>query len=224
MEKYILFLSNIPLFAGIFKQDMANLLRGAARVKNYAARDVIIAPGSVPAEFGIVLEGLAEVSDLDIFGKKAKTEIAGPGRLFAELLVCAGTQNDSLSVSAQENCTVMFINYKALLSAPKSAAGDLFLANLLKHVSLYGAELKNKIEIVSKPSTRAKISAYLLRQTKLNGGVLRFKIPHDRAAMAEYLCVNRAALSRELAALRAEGIIKYRKNNFEISDVRKLTS
>jgi len=222
MEKYLTFLTNIPLFNGIFKQDIENLLRGIARVKSFERQDIILLAGTPVLEFGIVLEGRVEVARLDPFGRRIIMDIFGPGNLFAEALACAGTADSPVTVTAYEPCAVMLINCKMLLSAHKTAAGEHLLSNLLKLIAQKNTLLNNKIDIVSKPTTRAKIAAYLLWQMKVNGGGRTFKIPLDREGLADYLSVNRAALSRELSQMQKESIIGFSKNNFEIKDIRKL--
>jgi len=222
MEKYLTFLANIPLFNGIFKQDIANLLRGIARVKSFEKLDIVMLAGTQVTEFGIVLEGRVEVARLDVFGRRIIMDVFGPGSLFAEALACANTADSPVTVTAAEPCAVMLINCKMLLSANKTIPGELLLSNLLKLIAQKNALLNNKIDIVSKPTTRAKIAAYLLWQMKTHGGGRTFKIPLDREGLADYLSVNRAALSRELSQMRQEGTISFSKNNFEIKDIRKL--
>ena len=45
-----------------------------------------------------------------------------------------------------------------------------------------------------------------------------FDIPHNRQELAEYLCVDRSAMSSELSKMRAEGILDFQKNHFVLHD------
>ena len=47
-------------------------------------------------------------------------------------------------------------------------------------------------------------------------GSLTFSIPFDRQQLADYLGVDRSALSNELSKLRREGLLTTRKNRFSL--------
>ena len=72
-----------------------------------------------------------------------------------------------------------------------------------------------KIEVTSKKSLREKILAYLSIQSQRNNSTY-FEIPLGRVELAEYLCADRSALTRELNNMRNEGIIDFDKNTFRI--------
>ena len=83
--------------------------------------------------------------------------------------------------------------------------------------------LNNRLELISKKTTRAKLTSYLLHTmgAELKSNV---SIPYNRNQLAEYLGVNRSAMSKELCAMRAEGILDFRKNNFEILNLKTLST
>ena len=87
--------------------------------------------------------------------------------------------------------------------------------NLFRMISNSNAELTEKIEITSKSSLREKILAYLSIESRRNGST-RFTVPLNRTEMADYLCTNRSALSRELAKMKKDGIIDYENKSFHI--------
>ena len=72
-----------------------------------------------------------------------------------------------------------------------------------------------KIEIISKRSTREKLMAYLSVQAK-KANSNRFEIPFDRQELADYLEVDRSGLSAEIGKMKKEGLIDCEKNRFEI--------
>ena len=47
-------------------------------------------------------------------------------------------------------------------------------------------------------------------------GSREFTIPFNRQELADYLCVERSAMSATLGKLREEGILTFRKNFFHL--------
>ena len=75
--------------------------------------------------------------------------------------------------------------------------------------------LSQKLEILSRRSTREKLMQYLLQEAK-NAGSDEFSIPYDRQGLADFLGVERSALSAEISRMRADGLIECRKNWFRL--------
>ena len=73
--------------------------------------------------------------------------------------------------------------------------------------------MNQKIEVLSKRTTREKLLTYLNMQ---RGMANKFTIPYNREELAQYLCVDRSAMSSELCKMRNEGLIRFKKNGFEI--------
>ena len=80
-----------------------------------------------------------------------------------------------------------------------------------------GENLKklNKIEILSRKGTRERILTYLSLQSSFHQS-RSFEIPLNRQEMADYLCLNRSKLSYELSQMQKDGLIRYKKNHFEV--------
>ena len=89
------------------------------------------------------------------------------------------------------------------------------IENMVRIIARKNRELMRKVEVVSKRNLREKILAYLSIQSQTQGKK-HFEIPLGRVEWAEYLCADRSALTRELAKMKAEGIIDYHRNYFEI--------
>ena len=92
-----------------------------------------------------------------------------------------------------------------------------FIHNMLRLVSEHNVKLENKLEHVCRRTTREKLLSYLSEQAMAKGG-RDFDIPHNRQELAEYLCVDRSAMSSELSKMRAEGILDFQKNHFVLHD------
>jgi len=81
--------------------------------------------------------------------------------------------------------------------------------------------LNQKITFLTYKTTRQKIAALLLyymqdEQTKT------VTLPYTREEMADFLCLNRSALSRELSAMRDAGLISFNRNRFDLLDLSAL--
>lgn len=91
----------------------------------------------------------------------------------------------------------------------------LIYENIIECIANNNAKQLHKIEIISQKSIRDKIMTYLLIQ-KNNKNTNKFEISFDRDQLANYLCINRSVLSHELSLMQQEGLIKFKKNEFEI--------
>ena len=77
--------------------------------------------------------------------------------------------------------------------------------------------LNEKLDYLGRRTTREKLSAYLLAEygrKKSNP----FLLDINRNELADYLSVDRSAMSRELSRMREEGLIDYWKNSLKILD------
>jgi CRP-like cAMP-binding protein len=90
-----------------------------------------------------------------------------------------------------------------------------FMRNLLQEISEKNLFLRRKITLLSKRTTREKIMEFLLSESK-KAGKSEFYIPYDRQQLADFLGVERSAMSAEISKLRADGVISARKNHFKI--------
>lgn len=87
--------------------------------------------------------------------------------------------------------------------------------NLLRIIAGKNLEFHQKIEILSRRTTREKLMNYLMQQGKKCGSS-EFYVPYDRQELADYLEVDRSGLSVEIGKLRREGIVENRKNYFRL--------
>lgn len=86
---------------------------------------------------------------------------------------------------------------------------------MLNIISMKNILLTEKIEFTSKRTTREKLLSYLSAEAK-KSGTSPFYIPFNRQELADYLSVERSAMSAELSKLRDDGVLKYNKNKFEL--------
>ncbi|MEG2539659.1 MAG: helix-turn-helix domain-containing protein, partial [Clostridium sp.] len=126
-------------------------------------------------------------------------------------------EESPVSVIAESDATIMMIDYhRALFSCSNSCSfHNNIIENMVYIIANKNLQLTRKIEHISKRTIRDKIISYLSTQksiTKSNS----FTIPFNRQELADYLGVDRSALSKELSKMAGEGIINYCKNHFEV--------
>ena len=218
MEKYFEVLQQCPLFDGIGSEELDALLTclGAMRVPVVKGQ-VILAEGE-PARFvGIVLEGCVQIEKVDYYGNRSILTQAVPGELFGESFACAGAAEMPVSAVATEQGMVVLMERGRITTGCSNACGfhSRLIANLLKIVSLRNIQLSQTLEITGKRTTREKLLAYLIGQAKFRGSD-SFTIPFDRQALADYLQVERSAMSAEISKLRREGVLESKKNHFRL--------
>ena len=218
MKKYFEILRKCPLFAEIKNEDLIPLLDCLrAEVKSYRKKDVIISEGEAARCIGIVLSGSVQIEISDYYGNRTILSTAEPSELFGESFACAEVKSIPINVVASENCEVMLIDCRRVMHSCTNACNfhSQMIFNLMRIVALKNIVFHQKIEIISKRSTREKLMAYLMFQAK-RAKQSRFEIPFDRQELADYLGVDRSGLSNEISKLTAEGVLKSKKNYFEL--------
>jgi len=218
MKNYLEVLKTVELFKGIDESDLDQLLSClGAKTINYEKGETVFFSGESINQFGIVLSGQVQVVQDDYYGNRSILSKIEPGNLFGESFACAETEPLPVSVITSAKSELLFIDCRRLASPCESACGfhSRLIRNMLSIVSMKNISLTRKIEFTSKRTTREKLMAYLSAEAK-KAGSNRFFIPFNRQELADYLSVNRSAMSAELSKLRDEGVLKFRKNQFEL--------
>ena len=218
MENHIEAIGLCPLFEGISRGELQRVLRciGAAEVSVRPGSYLLLA-GERPQQIGVVLEGSLQVERQTPSGDSMIIAALGPGDIYAEALCCAGAPESPVSVRAASRGAVLKIPFgrHIIHTCQDRCAGysDLVLnmTEILAQKSLF---LQRRVDVLGQRSIRQKVLSYLEGVEHLPGQV--FRVPLDRGAMAEYLAVDRSALSRELSALRRDGLLDYHKNAFRL--------
>lgn len=217
MQKYLKVLEKCPLFEGISGEDLPKMLTCFdAKVISFDKKYTVLAEGSRGGYIGIVLSGSVQISRNDFYGNRSIITGAQEGELFGEAFACAQTEL-TVTVTAAEPSTVMLIKGDHLLYTCSNHCGfhQRLIFNLMKELAEKNIQLHQSIEILSKRSTAEKLTAYLDLQAKRSKS-RSFDIPFDRQELADYLQVDRSGLSVQIGRLVKQGIIKCRKNHFEL--------
>ena len=218
MEEYFEILSRCPLFSGISRQEMEPMLHClGGRVRTLTKGDPVFLEGD-PAEFvGVVLSGSVQVVRDDFYGNRSVLTAVAPGGLFAEAFACAGLPALPVSVIAQQDSKVLLLDRERILSGCSSGCAfhSRLIQNLLRGIAQKNLVLTQKIRCMSRKTTREKLMEYLLEQAKQRGQA-EFVIPYDRQALADYLGVERSAMSAEIGKLKKQGILDTHGSRFRI--------
>ena len=218
MEEYFDILSQCPLFSGISRQEMGLMLNClGGKITGIAKGNPVFLEGD-PAEFvGVVLSGKVQIVRTDYYGNRSVLTVVSPGGLFAEAFACADVETLPVSVIALQNSTVLLLDCKRVLTGCSNACPfhSRLVRNLLKGIAQKNLMLTSKIRCMSQKTTQEKLMEFLLEQAKQQGSA-EFVIPYDRQALADYLGVERSAMSAELGKLKKAGLIDYRSSRFRV--------
>jgi len=194
-----------------------------SKYKSYSKGDVIISQDDPIKGIGIILLGNVDIIKEDYFGKRSILANLKAPDFFGEVFVCAGITKSPVSVIANEETEIMLIDYNRIISSCSNSCSHhtQLIKNMLKLIANKNLVLNRKIDYLLIKSLRQKIATYLLdRFTVL--GTKDFQIPFARAELADYLNVDRSALSRELSRMMSEGLISYNKKNFQLIELEAL--
>ncbi|GHU67820.1 transcriptional regulator [Clostridia bacterium] len=218
MKKYYPLLSHSPLFTGIGPGDFDTMLHClGASLRSYPKGQTVYFEGDTVTEIGLVVSGRLHLVKDDVWGNTSiVTEIAPP-EMFGEAVVCGGTSRVPVSVIAKEDSVILFIDYKRIVTTCSSACAfhAKLIRNMIRILAQKNILMSTKMEHITQRSTKEKLLSYLMEQAR-QAGSRTFDIPYNRQELADYLSVERSALSAEMSKLKADGVIDYKKNHFEI--------
>ena len=207
-----------PLFAGIAPTDMEGMLGCIGyHIRAFQKGEIIAFEEENINHVGVVLSGAVDMIKEDVWGNRRMLLRTYPEDIFGETFACG---EDSLSVVtfvASQDCRVMFLSFCRVMHTCTHACQfhQTLVENMVRLIARKNRELMRKVEVVSKKTLREKILAYLSIQAQ-SQGKKSFEIPLGRVEWAEYLCADRSALTRELSKMQEDGLIRYRRNTFEI--------
>ncbi len=211
-------LKTVALFEGITEEELEALLSClSAKVTHYSKNETVLRYGSDTSQFGIVISGHVHVIKEDYYGNRSIVAIIGQGMLFGEAFAFADIKTLPVSVLATAESDILFINFRKLVTTCSKVCSfhSKIIYNMLHIVAAKNILLSQKIEFLSKRSTREKLLGYLSAEAQKTGSNC-FSIPFNRQELADYLSVDRSAMSAELSRLSEEGYLHYRKNQFEL--------
>lgn len=204
------------LFQNMNKAEIESALDTlSATEKTYEKGEVIYLAGKYTESMGIVLYGSVTIESNDMWGNRTILSHVGSGQFFAETYALLDHEAMLVDVTANENCRILFLRIGSL----KNMLSDIhswtikLLANLLTISAHKNLTLSGRSFHTAPKSIRGRVMSYL-NSVALQKGTTEFDIPFDRQQLADYLNLERTALSKELGRMKREGIIQVRKNHF----------
>lgn len=208
----------IPLFKEIQKADIGSMLKCIkADVRTYAKGEYIYRSGNEVSHVGQVLYGSVHIVREDYWGNRSIIMEVPSGGIFGEAFACSLQIPFALNAVAAADTSVLFLDVQHMVrTCSRQCAFHLqLIRNLIAALSQKAISQTEKIGHLTHRTTRGKLLSFLSSQRKLHNSDT-FEIPFNRQEMADYLAVDRSAMSNMLCKLRDEGLIDFRKNRFTI--------
>lgn len=207
-----------PLFHGIKPEDMRHMLSCIGyHIGSYTKGEIIAFEGENLKHIGILLSGTVDMIKEDFWGNKTMLLRIRRDEMFGETFACGEDNQSVVTFLASEDAKILFMPFARVMHSCTMACEfhHLLIENMTRVIADKNRDLMRKVEVVSKRTIREKLLAYLSIQAQIQESRY-FEIPLGRVELAEYLCVDRSALTRELVKMKDEGLIDYDRNCFRI--------
>ena len=206
------------LFYGI-KPDELNAMLGCIgyHIGTFKKGDIVAFEGDNLKHIGIIISGAVDMVKEDLWGNKTMLVRMRKDELFGETFACGSDNLSVVTFMVSEDAKVLFMPFDRVMHSCTMACQfhHRLIENMVKIIADKNRDLMRKVDVVSKRTIREKLLAYLSIQAQVQNARY-FEIPLGRVELAEYLCVDRSALTRELAKMKEDGLIDYDKNCFRI--------
>ena len=211
------FLSKTVLFRGCTDEEIKHMLICLKnKVKKFDKDEYIYNVGQMVTDVCLVLSGSVQIENVDMVGNKSILGIVKQGDIFAESYACIPNQPILVDVKTCEATEILFINVPALFVESNSCGyGSKLIQNLLLVSSRKNLNLSMRIFHSASKTIRGRLVSYFSEQVSVQG-TNDIKISLDRQQLADYLGVERTALSKELGKMRDDGLLTFHKNEFHI--------
>ena len=198
------------LFAGLSEAELSGLLEKlSARTTVFAKNSVIWGMGEKVESAGIVLSGCVEAWQYTQDGQESLVAVHGTGGLFGDVLMSARTIGSPVELRAAKASRILFFSLDALLCRCAEGGGwdcAKLLSNLLAEISEKYWAMQSHIRLLAIPDGRRRLEPYLQHEAENAGAMVCTDMTRER--MAQYLGMNRSALSRLLGTMQQAGSIE----------------
>lgn len=209
------------LFQGMGEKEIETLFVCLQpRLQKFQKQETLVWHDTQVKDLGILLAGKARSTKTNLQGNTQMISVLTPGSFIGVLLAASKNRKSPVSVEALEEVQALFIPFEKLLTTchKNCVLHKKLIGNCFDGISEMSMVLHDRIDCLVCPSVREKILSYLNRLQKEQGSSL-VEVPFNREMMAEYLNVERSALSRELSRLQKEGLLKFHKNKFNLLSI-----
>lgn len=205
-----------PLFAGLTDAELRELQElTLVREKSFARGETVLHCGNIAREVCVVLSGRVQIESIDLGGGRSILSSVGAGQVFAETYALCG-EPLMVDAVAAEPSAILFLRAAALDAAYTAHSWQQkLLRNMLSASMHKNLILSSRIFCTAPKTIRQRLLTYFSMQAA-RAGSSEFDIPYDRQQLADYLNLDRSALSKELGKMRDDGMLEFYKNHFKL--------
>lgn len=218
MKKYISILKRTQMFAGIGEDEIISMLSClGARLNTYKKGEYVLRQGEHLSDIMVLVEGNLHIQKDDYWGNRSILGQIAVGEMFGEAYVAPESSALLNDVVAVEDSAVILFDVKRIITTCSSVCRfhAMVVQNMFFAISEKNRKLVQKLGHMSKRSTREKLISYLSEEAKRHNSS-SFTIPFNRQQLADFLSVDRSAMSNELCKLRDDGLLSFNKNAFKL--------
>lgn len=220
MKKYIPILKRTQLFSGVGEEEIATMLSCLqASPCAYKKGEYVLRRGEHTDTLMVLADGKLHIQSDDYWGNRSIINMVSAGEMFGEAYVAPESGALMNDVVAVEDSIVILFDVKRIITVCPSACRfhSMVVQNLFFAISEKNRKLVQKLTFMSKRTTREKLIAYLSEEANRHNSN-EFSIPFNRQQLADYLSVDRSAMSNELCKMQNEGMLLFEKNRFILHD------
>ncbi len=218
MKKYIPILKKTKLFAGISESEIDSMLSCLdARLHEYKKGEYVLHAGEHLNHILVLVSGELHIQNDDYWGNRAIVNRIAAGEMFGEAYIAPESGALQSDVLALEDSIIIFFDVRKSITVCPAACRfhSIVVQNLFFAISEKNRMLLQKLGHISKRTTREKLISYLSEEAKRQNSS-SFTIPFNRQQLADFLSVDRSAMSNELCKMRDEGLLEFEKNQFKL--------
>ncbi len=218
MEEFIPVLKKTKLFSGVGEEDIVTMLSClGARLLTFRKGEYVLRQGERLNDILVLAEGSLHIQRDDYWGNRSILGHVGVGEIFGEAYAAPESGVLLNDVVAVEDSSVFFFDVRRVLSTCSSACRfhSMVIQNLFYAISEKNRGLVQKLDYMSRRTTREKLLSYLSEEARKQNSA-NITIPFNRQQLADYLSVDRSAMSNELGRMRDDGLLEFEKNRFRL--------
>ena len=218
MEDYIRILKGTKRFSGIAEDEISLMLSCLdAHLREYRKGEYVFRQGEYISTIMMLVDGELHIQQDDYWGNRSIISHISAGDMFGEAYIAPESGALLNDVVAVEDSTVIFLDAKKIMTVCSSACRfhSIVVQNLFFAISEKNRKLVMKLGHISKRTTREKLISYLSAESRRQNSS-DFTIPFNRQQLADFLSVDRSAMSNELCRMRNEGLLRFDKSRFTL--------
>lgn len=215
------FIAGTELFQEVTEEETKAMLGCLGAEEKFIPKGhIIYHMGQTVNRMGMIQTGGVNIVRMDVWGNENIIGHMGPGDVFAETYACLPRQPILVDVVASSDSSVLFLDVEKVIQTCASSCRhhERLIHNLLVLMASRNLALTQKISHITHRSIRERILSYFAQESARQGS-RNIEIPFNRQQFADYLSVDRSALSNELSKMQKEGFIQYKKNHFVLKEV-----